>query len=374
MPASHSSWAGLPIEAQPDRANPLSALHAIEAELGLETRADEVGYRSFGRWLVRPEHLAALLARRARMAVGDAVEIPALSQVRASTLLRARLRNKTLALRTGAQAVLVKRHVRSFYGGREPLTLKVLGDRRTPAELGNELAARDALDQAGIIPLPPLRHSALYGPHPFLCEALIGGRPLSGGRDARLIVETVLPRLWAVYEHFGMGISRAGDSFPVERMAADIERFTAPAGTLDARWKSELCDALTGLRDRLDQGILTGFGHGDLSPDNMILARDGRVFVIDWETSGQMPLLWDCRKLLYRVPGATRWVRSAYEETARSIGGGIVDAYTQLVLVAVRQVADRIRRLRTWEDADPRGLRALHAEIALARTLIDGQV
>jgi hypothetical protein len=374
MPATHSSWAGLSIEVTSDRANPLSALHAIEAELGLQTRTDEIGYCRFGRWLVRPQHLVALLARRARVSIGDGVEIPALSQARASKLLHARFQNRTTPLRTGAQAVLAKRHIRSFYGGREPLTLKVLGHRRMPAEFGNELAARNALDEAGIIPLPPLRHSTLHGPHPFLCETLIGGRPLSGTHDARLIVETVLPRLWAVYEHFEPGIERAGDLFPAERMAADIERFALPPGTLDASWKFELCGALMRLRDRLDQGTLTGFGHGDLSPDNMILARDGRVFIVDWETAGRMPLLWDCRKLLYRVTGATRWVRSAYDGAVRGIGGEMLEAHTHLVLVAVRQVADRISRIGAWEHADPRSRRGLLAEIALARRLIDGQL
>jgi hypothetical protein len=37
--------------------------------------------------------------------------------------------------------------------------------------------------------------------------------------------------------------------------------------------------------------------HGDLSTGNMIIGRDGRLFLIDWEKCGIGPIAWDLKKL-----------------------------------------------------------------------------
>ena len=37
--------------------------------------------------------------------------------------------------------------------------------------------------------------------------------------------------------------------------------------------------------------------HGDLSTGNMIMGRDGRLFLIDWEKCGIGPIAWDLKKL-----------------------------------------------------------------------------
>lgn len=103
-----------------------------------------------------------------------------------------------------------------------------------------------------------------------------------------------------------LGSETIGEALP--SMGLTVDEFDA------------IFDALGLDRRMLERRLTTGFVHGDLSPANMMLGRDDRLYLIDWELAEFAPVAWDLKKLFsYEQPGvleALERIRSENEMSA----------------------------------------------------------
>jgi len=102
--------------------------------------------------------------------------------------------------------------------------------------------------------------------------------------------------------------------------------------------------------------------HGDLAPANMILGRDGRLYMIDWELSGLAPVAWDLKKFFaYDRAGTLRLL----DELTRPGDAGARD---QMRLALCCQLAglrrDRDKRFAYLTSNRNKSRRAAQAMIA----------
>jgi hypothetical protein len=102
--------------------------------------------------------------------------------------------------------------------------------------------------------------------------------------------------------------------------------------------------------------------HGDLAPANMILGRDGRMYLIDWELSGPGPIAWDLKKVFaHDRAGALRLL----DELRRP---GDADARDQMRFALCCQLAglrrDRYKRFSYLTSNRMKSRRVAQAMIA----------
>ena len=84
--------------------------------------------------------------------------------------------------------------------------------------------------------------------------------------------------------------------------------------------------------------------------------------MVDWETAGLMPVVWDLRKLIPTVPA---WSSKAVELLRRELGRlqrtDLMSAEDQWILGLAARIAERSRKaqLRGQSSADQKTLREL---------------
>jgi hypothetical protein len=194
-----------------------------------------------------------------------------------------------------ADRLRVKNGIRVFFepaaAGARPLTAKIaLPSAHRTGSLAREIAARQALVPAtsGRFALPRIHRKDTTGAVWFEEDFIATG---AAGEDQK--VALFLGELAA-------RIYRPGIA------SVPLAEALAQTGTGDAEIAA-LHDLPPAARQFPDATFTVSRIHGDLAPANMILGRDGRLYLIDWELSVQAPIACDLKKLFpYDRPGVLR--------------------------------------------------------------------
>ena len=112
-------------------------------------------------------------------------------------------------------------------------------------------------------------------------------------------------------EPFGFGTAETFPGLPIQAIQEELASVPIPERmTYERECRDELIRRIRLLPNTTEHRLVTAFGHGDLSVGNIVVTGSGALFVIDWETAGQMPIVWDLRKLMH---GARGFLPSAIE-------------------------------------------------------------
>jgi hypothetical protein len=133
----------------------------------------------------------------------------------------------------------------------------------------------------------------------------------------------------------------------VEMVKYELENATIPVCmTFERDCRDELLRRLRQMPNPMERPLLASFGHGDLSMNNVIANEANRLFFVDWEMSGQMPIVWDFRKLFTSVPSVIpRIVCAIRTEIGRLGWRDAMDAEQQCLLGLCGRYAERSRMI-----------------------------
>lgn len=267
------------------------------AQIGSPGRASR--YIDGGEWLIQPGFALACLMKRLRRPSHQ----PILAGVSVKKLVRlwqSYLRDATLQFDSSAAAVNIRRHnggicvVRTFYpSGREPTTVKALVESPSGcAVLQAEIENRRIVEETGHLRAPKILAEDLDGRSPFVVEEFIAGRIAFRRKDQALLSQTLLPSLQQHYAAFGVSCESIETCFGIDV----YDRVEHAAGLLpwDPQWRDRQ-QFLSVVRRLADSGkqLTLSFCHGDLSVSHVVVADDGRVFLLDWEQAGVRPIALD---------------------------------------------------------------------------------
>lgn len=331
----------------------METLSAIEVALGRD-RGDATGrFRRVGRWLVEEGFLSSELGRRWSFNSGVAGDLPTLSAFSSRQILLTRLLGERWRGTSVSQAVFFKSNLRAFYLGAHGVSIKMRGPARSLENFRADVDTRAAILDSRILDVPPLIHVDTAAVIPFLCEELVPGTTAASPRGHRLILDRFLPQMLRLYGYFGIEEERLGRYFEFERLAGALDSVRLPAGwDREEACRSALVRCLAAERGWADAPIPVSVGHGDLSPENMIVSTGDRIVVVDWELSGRMPLAWDLRKLLARVPGAGARILDLLQGRLGAVlPGRMLPLGQQMVAVTAAQLEATVQRLEGFGEA-----------------------
>jgi hypothetical protein len=275
----------------------INALTAIEGQLRLR--------RVFGRSFVRIERwLIADRAILARMAPRPwrRGELPRLD-MSLRDWWRARRTGGNSRLALSCCALYEGRGTRRSYYLSRGLTIKLFPPGASPERVRKDIDARTLVAASGRLNVPKVLISDVTSDRIFIVEELIAGHHPTAAQKQQ-ILEALVPEIWATYQAVGFGVTETFPDLTVETVEYELERAQIPEQMAYERGcRDELLGRLRQLPSTAERPLVTAFGHGDLSTGNIIATDSGDLFVIDWETSGRMPVVWDLRKLMPAIPG-----------------------------------------------------------------------
>jgi hypothetical protein len=209
------------------------------------------------------------------------------------------------------------------------LTAKIaLGSRHRKESLAREIKARHILQR--IAPDLPLPHIVDYDKRGlrWIIEERIDGQPSQKTQRIEPFLRNVADKLYKPAlksQPVAVWLRRRGIAMPelheiLREFDLVVEHdVSAPAET----WP-------------------VAFLHGDLSPGNMIMGRDGRIRLVDWEKFGPGPVAWDLRKLLPLAPALSEQLLSSLNPP------GDMKPLQQIQIVLA---AELLRRRRTRQES-----------------------
>ena len=151
--------------------------------------------------------------------------------------------------------------------------------------------------------MPKVMASGVLNDRAFIVEQLIAGHHPQSQKERR-ILDILLPAVWENYRAIGFGTAESFPSLPIHIIQEELASVPIPKQmTYERECRDELVRRLKSLPTTADHPLVTAFGHGDLSVGNIVVTGSGALYVIDWETAGRMPIVWDLRKLMSSVPG-----------------------------------------------------------------------
>jgi hypothetical protein len=318
----------------------IGALAAIEGQLGLRRPVFGRSFVHMERWLIANRAILAMIAPR-RWRSGD---LPRLD-ISLSDWLRARRAGGSSRLPLSCCALYEgRRSRRGFYLGRG-LTIKLLPPEAPSEQLQRDVEARTLVAASGRLNVPKILMSGVVNDRAFLVEELITGHHPAAAQEQR-IVDALVPAIWATYQALGFGTADTFLDLTAEAIQSELERVCVPEQMAYERaCRDELLRRLRQLPSTVEQPLVTAFGHGDLSTGNIIVTDSGDLFVIDWETSGRMPIVWDLRKLISAVPGLLSRVVQLLRAELRQPGlREAMSAENQCLIGLAARVAERSRK------------------------------
>ena len=231
---------------------------------------------------------------------------------------------------------------RAFYLARR-LTIKLQSPGQTPT---SDVEARALIASAGALKVPQVIASGVLNDRAFIVEQFIAGHHPRLQKEEG-IVDTLLPAVWANYRAIGFRTAEAFPRLPIEVIQEELASVPMPEEfTHERDVRDELVRRIRLLPSTVDYPLVTAFGHGDLSVGNVVVTASGALFVVDWQTAGQMPVVWDLRKLI-AVPGLlSKSVGLLRDELQRLGWRDVMSAEDQFLLGIGARVAERIRGVR----------------------------
>jgi aminoglycoside phosphotransferase (APT) family kinase protein len=265
--------------------------------------------------------------------------------------LRLLLSAPRLRARSRAAAVVVHSHIRCFYPWDPPLTLWLGSGPRGPAAAGESvvagLAARSRFGASEGVRVPRLVAEDLRAEPPWALEEMVRGRPFGAEDDWSVAQRTLIPALFQFYDAQGVDRIPAARAYERDRIAGAVETLVARYGGavrgFDAARFGQEVERQLCFRDESVPAVL---GHGDLSPNNLMVDVDGNIVIIDWTGCRRLPLALELVKLLWQRP-------QYWEPLARGVEGRtgeplVMPARRQFFLAALYKLAG----LATWEVPD----------------------
>ena len=111
--------------------------------------------------------------------------------------------------------------------------------------------------------------------------------------------------------------------------------------TYERECRDRLIRQIRLLPNTTERPLVTAFGRR-LSVGDIVVTGSGAIFVIDWEHAGQMPIVWDLRKLM-AVPGTTNAIELLRAELQQLGWHDVMRAQGQFLLGLGARVAERSR-------------------------------
>lgn len=327
----------------------METLASIEVVMGRGRGNSTARFRRVGRWLLEEGFLTSELGRRWKVHPASAADLPTLSAFSSRQILLTRLLGEPWKGASVSQAVFFKSNLRAFYLGAHGVSIKMRGPARSLENFRADVDARAAVVDSHTVEVPPLIHVDMAAVIPFLCEELVPGTTAASPHGHRLILDRFLPQMLRLYDYFGIEEERLGKYFEFERLGGALDTARLPTGwDREEACRSALVRCLAAERGWADAPIPVTMGHGDLSPENMIVSTGDRIVVVDWELSGRMPLAWDLRKLLARVPGAGARILDLLQGRLDGVlSGRMLPLGQQMVAVAAAQLATTLQGLES---------------------------
>ena len=283
------------------------ALTTVEQNIGLRRPAFGRSFAQMDRWLVANSVALSKIALGQRRSLeflrlnslADRLELPRLD-ITWDKWLAARQNGGWYRLPLSCSALYqTKRGTRrAFYLARR-LTIKLLPPAQDPKQFRTDVEARALVASAGSVNVPRVMASGVLNDRAFIVEQLITGHHPKL-QNAQRILDVLLPAVWANYRAIGFGTTETfPSSLPIQTIQEELARAQIPKQmTYERECRDELIRRLKRLPSTAEHPLVTAFGHGDLSVGNIVVTGSGALFVIDWETAGQMPIVWDLRKLM----------------------------------------------------------------------------
>ena len=281
-------------------------------------------YRRIGSWLIQSQYLNSFqyldsISYPKRLD-RPKVKIPDfcidLSPKGALKLISAYLFSERLISHTSAEAIRIKNNIRTFYiNSPLPFSSKIMfGKTRSVHDMKREIDIRSKVASYNRIKTPGILQYDLDHDPPFFCEEIIAGRKADPVKDGSTVSEKLCPQLWQNYERQGITFRKIQDIVGSDDALKKLEK---AIGLIE--WNSMWHDRKTFFQKARDllKGNFTlpcSTGHGDLSLGNMIITPDEQVYIVDWECSKEMPILFDLLAIIRNVPRSRNYFQARIEE------------------------------------------------------------
>jgi hypothetical protein len=234
----------------------------------------------------------------------------------------------------GADAVILKNHIRAFYFN-SGLTLKCSNPllSTAPNALANEINVRSRIHDAKTVRVPKLLDYQIGDNRScFVEKTLTQARMLDPHHDC----DRLASGLFEFYLKNGMVQRPLSGAVHWPDIAKKTERlfviFGLDCSGLARFGKRIFCD-----RDPARLGIAFGLSHGDMSCGNLLVDNDA-IFVIDWERARQAPVFSDFYKLFFQVPGLQARMTVLFDQWGKSQPMQSLDAQDQITLGKITQL------------------------------------
>lgn len=295
----------------------LETVAKVERKI-VDDSSKRFSYGAVGNWIIQRRYLNHILFSKPW---GDSpVKIPSFtinfSKRGALRFMKVYLLPPYLLRETKASSVLVKNNIRAFYPDNSlPLTTKIMiGRTRSRVDMENEINIREKLISLRTVNIPKIIQYDLEGDPIFFSEEIVAGRVVDPVRDEKLILRDLVKRLWKMYEKFGIVFKEINDVIDLSG-AEDII-----FGAMDViQWSDSWCDKEDFIKRSMEileskSLIPVSIGHGDLSTENMIMGRNGKIYISDWEFARQMPIVFDLYGIISKVPRSREYFKAKIDK------------------------------------------------------------
>ena len=341
----------------------IDALTAVEQSIGLRRPAFGRSFVQMDRWLVANSVALSKIALGSGLkflrlnSLDHWLELPRLD-ITWDGWLAARQNGSRSRLPLLCSALYQGRRTRRAFYLTRRLTIKLLPPGQAPKWFRTDVEARALVASAGSVNVPRVMASGVLNDRAFIVEQLIAGRHPKSQKEHR-ILEILLPAVWTTYRAMGFGTADAFPNLPIQTIQEELARAEIPEQmTYERECRDELIRRLKNLPSTTEHPLVTAFGHGDLSVGNIVITGSGDPFVIDWETAGQMPVVWDLRKLMASVPGfLSKSIELLRAELIRLGWRDAMGAESQCLLGFSAMVAQRSGAVHRAGLPNPRQLR-----------------
>jgi len=232
-----------------------------------------------------------------------------------------------------ADLICVKQNIRSFYMSETPVTAKIHINKHVSMDaLEREFNIQKQVVNSGLLYITNKREVNYHANYPYCIEDVVDGSNVNYLLDKNLIGD-FLEDLWGQYVAFGFELHDSS------KFLSDSAYESIEAALIKIEWDESsgtqrgfLNDISRLINHKMD--LLCGIGHGDLSTGNMISAN-GRIYLIDWENAGPMPIVFDILKLSLEFPEIRGFFAERIELEMKRLVAGPTPFPVQLAFAGV---------------------------------------
>ena len=311
-----------------------------EKQLGVWGGSRRSTYRRVGSWLIEQQYLASFLLPKwlghPQIMIPDIyVDFSIKGFLKA---IKRQLVSQKLVSRTSAQVIRIKSNIRTFYVNTTlPFSAKLLiGNTRTVEDMKNEITARSSVARYNTLRVPEILQYDMEHEPPFFCEEIISGRRPDPLKDAAIICHGLCPQLWQTYEAQGITLRTVQNEIDSANALETLHRACNAV-----EWDDTWCDKRTFISkavELVESSSLVPYtiGHGDLGLGNMILGPDKQIYIVDWESARERPIMFDLWPILRKIPQARQYIASRFKDfISQNAGIPILPFRVQVFLSAL---------------------------------------